>query len=75
MVTPWIFEPSHNNKVGQKTNIINGVPEPAIKRKVAERIAIMDASRATLVLNQRLSKRIINKPRKRPIIMLGNLTE
>lgn len=75
MVTPWILEPSQSKSVGQKTSIISGVPEPAKKRKEADSIARIEASRATLVLNQRLSNRISNRPSINPMTMLGSLTE
>lgn len=75
LVTPWIFDPNQSNRVGQKTSIIRGVPEPAKYRKEAESTARMEASKATLVLNQRFSRRISNTPKQTPMIMLGSFTE
>lgn len=73
--SPWIFEPSHNSKVGQKTNIINGVPEPERKRNGVESTTMHEASKDTLLLNQRLSSKINKNPKARPTNTLGNLTE
>lgn len=69
------MEPSHSNNVGQKTTMIRGVPEPAMNKNEAESTARMEARRATLLLNQRLSKRIRSKPRISPMMILGSLTE
>lgn len=71
--SPWIFEPSHNNNVGQKTTMMSGVPVPARWRNGIERTVIMLARSATLLLNQRFSNRIIKKPRAIATMMLGNL--
>lgn len=75
LVTPWILDPNHNNKVGQNTNIINGVPDPARYKNEADKTARIEANNATLFLNQRLSSKISNPPSMVPIMILGSLTE
>lgn len=75
LVTPWIFEPSQSNSVGQKANIMSGVPEPAKNKNVADKTARIEARRATLFLNQRLSSKIRRIPNNTPMMILGSLTE
>lgn len=73
--SPWIFEPSQSKSVGQKTSIINGVPEPARKRKGVERVIKVEARSETLLLNHLFSSNINKNPNIKPIMMLGNLIE
>lgn len=73
MVFPLILEPSQRSKVGQKTSIISGMPEPARYRNGAESTTRIEAMIATLFLNQRFSSKIINTPRARLITILGSL--
>lgn len=68
-----ILEPSQSSRVGQKTNIIRGVPEPVRYRNGADKTARMEVIIATLFLNQRFRRRIKRKPRKKPKMMLGSL--
>ena len=71
--SPWIFDPNHNSSVGQKTNMMRGVPEPAKNRKGVESTIKQEVSSETLVLNQRFSSRINSTPSKSPIRILGSL--
>ena len=75
LFSPCILDPSHNSNVGQNTNMINGVPEPAKNKKGVDNTIKQEASNDTLLLNQRLSRSINNKPRNKPIIILGNFIE
>jgi len=70
--SPCIFDPNHNNKVGQNTTIINGVPDPAKNKKGVDSTIKHDASSETLLLNQRLSSSINRNPNSNPTITLGN---
>lgn len=72
--SPWIFEPSHNSSVGQKTNIISGVPDPAKNKKGVDKIIKQEASRDTLLLNHLFRSSIKRNPSSSPIIILGSLT-
>ena len=72
-LSPWIFDPSHRRRLGQKTTIISGVPELAKNRKGIERIVRMLARSATLLLNQRFKSKTSKKPRAVAIRMLGSL--
>ena len=67
------MEPSQSNRTGQKTIIINGVPEPARKRNGVESVIKIDAKSETLFLNQRFKIKIKSNPSNNPIMMLGNL--
>lgn len=60
-------------RVGQKTNMINGVPEPARKRNGVDNIIRQETSSETLVLNHRLSRRMRKNPKPRPTKILGSL--
>ena len=71
--SPWILEPSQSRSVGQKTNIISGVPEPARKRKGVESVIKVEASNETLLLNHLFSSKMNKNPNIKPIMMLGNL--
>ena len=73
--SPWIFEPSQRSKVGQKTNMMRGVPKPETERKLDEMTVITLAMMATLFLNQRLRSIIKSNARMKPRIMLGSLME
>ena len=73
LFSPWIFEPSHNNRVGQKTNMMSGVPDPAKNKNGVDKTTKQDASRETLLLNQRFKREIIRSPNNSPINTLGNL--
>ncbi len=73
--SPWILEPSHSNKVGQKTYMIRGVPKPETERKLDEMTVITLAMMATLFLNQRLRSIIKSNARMKPRIILGSLIE
>ena len=68
------MEPSHKSKVGQKTSIMSGVPEPAKNKNGVDKIIKQEASSETLFLNQRFKSKIKNNPKNNPITMLGNLT-
>ena len=70
--SPSILEPSHNNNVGQNTIIISGVPDPAKNKNGVDSTIKHDASKDTLLLNQRLSSNISKNPSSSPMIMLGN---
>ena len=70
--SPWIFEPSQSKSVGQNTNIISGVPEPAKNRNGVDKIIKQDASRDTLLLNHLFKSKIKRNANIRPIIILGN---
>ena len=71
--SPWILEPSQSSKVGQKTIIISGVPEPAINKNGVDRTIKMEARSETLLLNQRFRSKINSSPKARPTSTLGNL--
>jgi hypothetical protein len=53
--------------------MMSGVPEPARYKNGVERTVTTDARSATLLLNQRLRRRIIRRPRPRPMIIDGSL--
>lgn len=71
--SPWILEPNHSKSVGQKTIIINGVPEPAKNKKGVDRIIKHEAKSETLLLNHLLSSNINKNPNKSPTMILGSL--
>lgn len=71
--SPWILEPSHKRRVGQNTNIINGVPLPAKNKKGVDSIIRQDASSDTLLLNHLFSSSIKRNPKNSPIMILGSL--
>ena len=60
-------------RLGQNTNIINGVPEPAKNKNGVDNIINVEASKDTLLLNHRLSSKINKKPSSSPIKILGSL--
>ena len=70
---PWILEPSQRRRVGQKTNMIWGVPDPERSRKGGDKTVIMEAMMATLFLNQRFKRRMSKMARRQPRIILGSL--
>ena len=70
---PLILEPSQSSNVGQKTNMISGVPLPARKRNGADKTVSTEAIIATLFLNQRFKSKIKSTPSNKPMIMLGSL--
>lgn len=71
--SPCIFEPSQSNKVGQNTNIISGVPEPAKNKNSVDKTIKHEVKSETLVLNQRLRSSIKKSPKQSPTKILGSL--
>lgn len=74
-LSPWILDPNQSSKVGQNTNMIRGVPEPAKNRNGVESTTKHEASSETLFLNHRFSSKIKRIPSSNPIIILGSLIE
>lgn len=72
LFSPWIFDPSQSKSVGQNTIIMSGVPFPARNKNGVDKTTRQDARSDTLLLNQRLSRRISSKPRIRPTKILGS---
>ena len=70
---PWILEPSQSKRVGHKTSIMRGAPEPVRYKNGAEKTEMTEANSATLDLNQRFNNRISKNPNRIPKIMLGSL--
>ena len=68
-----ILAPSQRMRVSQNKYIIIGVPEPAKNKNMGESTVMMDARRATFVLNQRLSRRMSKMPVAKPRMIDGSL--
>lgn len=49
LFSPWILEPSQRSRVGQRTSIIKGVPEPAKNKNGVDNITKQEASKDTLL--------------------------
>ena len=71
--SPWILDPSHKRRVGQKTIMMSGVPDPARNKNGVDKTIRHEAMSETLLLNHLLSSNIKSKPSTSPIIILGSL--